>query len=526
MRRRTALVVAAVVVLAGPAWTQQDAASGEFSQGFGTDDGDGFSDGFGDGFDAGTAEGGESDPAGFGAFGGAPTVEWSGRLRFDVRGYMDYDEPEQSPLEAAARARLDLSAEGRSSEAFVRLQLRDGLTLEDAGDELARSLVDEAWFRLFFDRATLTTGYLKTVWGTGDEVYTLDPLNSNDFSDFINPDYIERRLAAGMIKLDVPLGAGTGLFELAYLPLLRPDLIPEEGPWVPAELTILDELVAGYAELVAAQLVAGTTDPAVAARTASALAAETVRFEDTGTLDFAQIGARVSGAVGRFDLGAQYYWGYLKTPTPRFRLADPTDPRAELVYERIHATALEAAAVFGPFNTRAELAYTATEDSDGDDPEVPNHSVAWLAGFDVDLGVSSLNLNAQALGTVLLNPDSIDEDGPIAGLTTLPTPGVNPLLTDAGARYNFQYDEDGEYTETIVTVVLTDAWRNERARPEVAVSVVAEKLDWRVSPSLAVDLRDDATLTLEAAVFGGDEDSLFGRYDAADYVRIRFEYSF
>ena len=67
---------------------------------------------------------------------------------------------------------------------------------------------------------------------------------------------------------------------------------------------------------------------------------------------------------------------------------------------------------------RAEAAYYLTEDIAGDDPEVPNNSLEYLLGFDVDLGISSLNLNVQGTGSYILNSDAIDEAGPVANVSS------------------------------------------------------------------------------------------------------------
>jgi hypothetical protein len=559
--------------------TEGDAFSGGF--GVGQDDSGEFSGGFGvagDGDDS-AGEGATEDGfgGGFGAAGAAApfgidpgTLAWGARLRFDARGYADYDRPEESLTDATAEARLSLDYAAADTEAAIRLDAREGFDPEPLA-------LDEAYLRFYRDRFDLEAGFLKTVWGQGDEVHVVDFLNSNDYSDFINPDYIDRRRAAGMIKLNVPWSRdrAAGQVELAYLPVLRPDAIPEDGPWAPEEARILTALVGGYAEalterrigeLEAAALTAGypasptgAATPREAALWAALTAGEAVIFEDTDRLEFGQAGVRATARLGGVDLGAIYYWGFLKTPTPRIRLADADafaafaagtpgeapapDPEGSirLVHDRLQGIGLEAATVLGPFNFRGEGAYYLTEDITGDDPEVPNNSLEYLLGFDVDLGISRLNLNVQGTGSVILESGKIDDAGPIAGVSAatraaaasdadfaarLAASPYAVLYLDPAARLNFQWDPDGIYTSHIVSAALTDSWRNDRVRPEVVVAVGVERQDWRVAPGVEFVLRDDTRVEVTGVVHGGDREGLFGQYDANDYMQLRFAWEF
>ena len=166
-----------------------------FLRRFGVGDGGDGGDGSGD---ASTGDAGD----GFGSFGSfgdsegaAAALEWGGRLRFDARAIADYDRPEDSATTGDAQAQLELSYTADNSEAHVRLEATDGFPADGstsgsdtaAMDEFLRTFVDEAYLQLYYDRFNLQAGYLKTVWGQGDQVHVVDFLNSNDYSDFINP---------------------------------------------------------------------------------------------------------------------------------------------------------------------------------------------------------------------------------------------------------------------------------------------------------------------------------------------------
>ena len=589
-------VVAAAAVLAVPA--NLTAQEGDFSGGFSADDEqeatddeepageasqeDEFSGGFGS----------EGDDAS-GGFGGGfssdrdDPLSWSGRLRVDTRGYADYDEPVESAINLTAVARLELEYAGANSEVIVRTDLSEdsgvnggegspggeagGDATRDAADQLQdRVTVDEAYLRVFYDHFDLQAGYIRTVWGKGDEVHVVDFLNSTDYRDFINTSYTDRRRATGMLKVDIPWvteGGASGRVELAYAPVLRGDLLPESGPWVTAQAAQLEGLLTGYGGALATARAAQTGAPeapgdAMAPETqlwAGATAAEALRTEATDTLEFGQAGARATAQLRGVDLGAVYYWGYRKSPSPRIRLADEEafsafaedpaaadpapDPQGEvlLTYDRLQGFGLEAATVVGPFNLRAEGAYYLTEDIAGDDPEVPNNSLEYLAGFDVDLGISSLNLNVQGTGSYILNSAKIDEAGAITGVSAdledaaesdqqlaaaLDASPLAALYYDPNARLNYQYDPDGIYTTHIVSAALTDSWRNDRIRPEVTGAVSVERQDYRIAPAVEFVLRDDMLFEVSGALFGGDEAGTFGQFDDNDYLQLRFEYNF
>ncbi|MCR4712844.1 MAG: hypothetical protein K5751_00525 [Treponemataceae bacterium] len=55
-------------------------------------------------------------------------------------------------------------------------------------------------------------------------------------------------------------------------------------------------------------------------------------------------------------------------------------------------------------------AYNITEDTDGKNPWVHNNSIAWLAGFVIDLPFWNANLNEQETGTFILHCDECDKN--------------------------------------------------------------------------------------------------------------------
>lgn len=428
--------------------------------------------GFGDGFDA-----------GFASKGSASSIEWSGRIRTDLRGYPNYDALLESEVDSPVSVSLGVEWKGENSEVRVSTEIDHRETIPE---------LEEAYFRLFYERFDLQVGLMKTVWGTGDQVHVVDVLNSNDYSDFINPDYLERRIALPMVKLDLPFAGGrpggAGRVEIALLPTFEPDDVPLDGRWVPREMVGLTELVAADSDY-------------------------SLEYNSTDDLDHLQAGFRISLPLGPMDLAATVFNGFEKTPSPWINQIEGS---VVMDYERLWVFGVDSAFVLGPLNTRAEAAWILTKDIAGDDPTVPNNAVDYLVGFDYDLPVSSLNFNVQAVGRYLLSADVIDES-PSNLVLVMATPGM---------EYNYQYAPNGIYSDTIVSAALTDRLRNERVLPEVSAASSLQYGDFRVKPSVEFVLRDDARLEVEGVVYLGDEEGPFGRYDGNDYVQVRFEVSF
>ncbi|MFW6208741.1 MAG: hypothetical protein ACOC7X_08540, partial [Spirochaetota bacterium] len=238
-----------------------------------------------------------------------------------------------------------------------------------------QQMINEAYLRLFYDNFDLQAGFLKEVWGTGDQSHVVDLLNPTDYYDFVNIDYIDRKLAEFMFKLNIPFAAN-GLIELAYVPTFTPDSSPIFDRWAPQSAK--DMLATGA----------------------------TIHYpEEKKSLEDGQAALRISGTAGGMDLAGTYYFGYLRQPAIEFDML-PIPSNIYLSYDRVHVFGLDAAGVLAGFNLRGEAAYYLTEDYDGDDEtRLNNHSVQWVAGFDRNLPVSELNLNIQTIGAYFINED-------------------------------------------------------------------------------------------------------------------------
>ncbi|MFO7780789.1 MAG: hypothetical protein R6W94_04120, partial [Spirochaetia bacterium] len=237
---------------------------------------------------------------------------------------------------------------------------------------------------------------------------------------------------------------------------------------------------------------------------AAALAAEAESAPDPVTLADGQYGLRYSTSVGGVDIGGIYYFGFIREPVIEIPQADPTD--YSIHFDRLNLFGLEFATVVSGFNLRAEAAYNMTEDFDGDDPSIHNHSIAYMVGFDRDLPVSNLNVNIQGRGEYLLANDEVSDNG--------------------AADVDYDAGENEHYWNNTLVASVEDSYRNETITPSVDFLLTAETQDYVVRPGVEFVLADDATVDVRGSIFEGDKDTEFGQFDDNDHLEVRFEYAF
>ena len=218
-------------------------------------------------------------------------------------------------------------------------------------------------------------------------------------------------------------------------------------------------------------------------------------YEDTASFKYGQAGLRITGTVGKVDLGASYYYGHYKQPSANMEkyllsamnIANGADEKysyPSLDYDRLQVFGVEAATVLWKLNLRAEAAYNMTDDFSGDDPWVHNNSVAWLCGFDIDLPVSNLNFNIQETGTVVL------KSGEIRGLFE---------------EYDVDYDNDGHYTNNKIVINLSDSYLHEKLTAEISAVVGIENKEVLIMPKLNYNIRDGFNVVLRGAYLHSDD---------------------
>lgn len=386
--------------------------------------------------------------------------------------------------ETGALALLDFQAKGNSAEAGFKLKVSKEILTDDP-----TKLIDEAYVRFFKGPLTLEGGLLKLAWGKADSLGPLDVLNPTDYSDLTVTDTLERKIAQPMIHATLALGDFSAL-QLVYLPSFQANTIPWDGRWEPGAVAEQLATLEGWEMNI-----------------------DNLDLPTTNSLGWSQAGARITTSVGGVDLGAQYYWGYLRNPAISIEdlatayyaytymggAAATANLMIDILYNRYHQIGVDAATVLAGFNLRSELAANITGDFSGDDPDVYNPSVAWSLGFDRDL-IWGVNLNLQGTGMVRLMDDQVGAEG-----------------TDI---------EGGtDMSATTITAVLSKKFLKDTVETKLVGLYEVEAEDYLLTPQLLYYI-DDATLSLSGGIFGGSADGALGYYADNSYVKVSFSYKF
>ena len=392
-------------------------------------------------------------------------------------------------------------------------------------------MLDELTARLYAGDWVIEGGKMRVVWGKGDKLHVVDNFNANDYTDFVIPDYIDRRIGEPMFRViyNSPLSVNLRI-EGIVTPVMTADRFAKSGEWSPFKMAKISGIVRdtlGYnltrklisSETAAAALAASSSNPTLqlaAAKSASDYAEylsyvnginsnpESL-YPDTAALEYAQAGLRATATLGSVDVGLSYYYGHNKQLSVNMKnyltgynpaLKHSTN-LPEFSYDKLQVFGIEAAAAVWRFNVRAEGAYNMTDDFAGDKPWVHNNSIAWLFGFDIDLPISNLNLNVQECGKHILKSDAIGSYG------TYPK------------RFDVDYDSDGIYVSDKLVINLSDKYLNDKLTAECSCIVGIENKEFAIFPKISWNVYGGFNLILSGAyIHADDEDGEFYNFTA------------
>ena len=213
----------------------------------------------------------------FGSFGEDESAEGSSSklevgadAETEIRAYVDIDEAkaEAVELDLAPSANLNLKYNGNKSDAEISLKI-DENTIKNHPEDV----IDEAVLRGYFGNLTLEAGKMKIVWGKGDKLHVLDNFNADDYSNFIIPDYLDRRISTPMVRAVYSLPFANMNLEGVYTPLLPVDRFATEGRWTPKQVSELTGKVTSNAELKLAAAINDLENARFEAATAATLKA-------------------------------------------------------------------------------------------------------------------------------------------------------------------------------------------------------------------------------------------------------------
>ena len=220
----------------------------------------------------------DSFDSGFG-FGdsSASALSVSGKAWIDMRGYLnpngtssdDYKLVDDVQVKVLPSAKLNLEYSGSMSDVLLALKVDENTIKNHPVD-----VIDELALRGYFGNFSLEAGKMKLVWGKGDKLHVLDNFNADDYTDFIIPDYIDRRLSTPMVRAAYSFGGANLNLEAVYAPFLTVDRFATSGVWVPAAYNKLSGEVKTRATSKVADAFAAYTKASASAGTLNALAAE------------------------------------------------------------------------------------------------------------------------------------------------------------------------------------------------------------------------------------------------------------
>ncbi len=423
-----------------------------------------------------------ADNTGFTTFNDTSAVSpltWSGTGSIHTRYMMDYDDISASTIVLYPELNMELHYKGESSDFTGSFTLSGNHDFTNSSDiaEYLSSMIDEAYYRTFFSGFNLSAGFMKIVWGKGDEIFTFDNINAVDYSDFMNNSYLDRKKAEAMIKLDVPFGQ-QGLIEALYTPVFTPDTFPTTGPWVQSDYR---------------------------AMTAMGITATNMDTENMKTLSHGQGGIHITDSLGGVDFGAAYEYTFLREPVVDMSafMADPTK-KVKVTWDRLHLFGIEAAAALGGFNFRGEGAYYLTSDTAGTDPLVHNNKVQYLAGFDRNIPIHNMSINIQDRGEIILGSNGIKDNG----------------------TADMEYSDSGSYISNIIAADLRDTFLNDTLTVKMSGAYSAGSKSYMLAPGIEYTIKDDAAVKIRYTLYRGDSDTLFGEFKDNDMLDVIFQYSF
>ncbi len=231
---------------------------------------------FADDFDSFDSFGTDSFGSGFGDS-SASALSVSGKAWIDMRGYLnpngtssdDYKLFDDVQVKVLPSAKLNLEYSGSMSDVLLALKVDENTIKNHPVD-----VIDELALRGYFGNFSLEAGKMKLVWGKGDKLHVLDNFNADDYTDFIIPDYIDRRLSTPMVRAAYSFGDANLNLEAVYAPFLTVDRFATNGVWIPAAYSKLSGAVKTSATSKVADAFATYTKASASAGTLNALAAE------------------------------------------------------------------------------------------------------------------------------------------------------------------------------------------------------------------------------------------------------------
>lgn len=499
----------------------------------------------------------------FGSFGSdassgsATKLEVNGTVKTDVRAYVDTsdkddkDGAEKIDINAIPSASLDLKYSGNKSDLELKLKLDETTIKNNPVD-----VIDEAVIRGYFNNLTLEAGKMKIVWGKGDKLHVLDNFNADDYSDFIIPDYLDRRISTPMIRGVYSLPVANLNIEGVYTPFLPVDRFATNGRWTPAQVGALTGTVTQMASGKVADAFTGYTKAsgmataagivyqsageaykkAAAAYQANPLDSEKAATFAASKTAFEAAQAEYEQATATLQAAGAKYMYYLTNASALSSNKDVIYPNTQtLKYGqfggRVTATLGQVDLGLSYYNGWFKQPTINQSKMDGfldtylatgtvsDDQKFLSYDKKQTFGLEASTTIWHFNLRGEAAYNLTENNDSVAWLG-----------GFDIDLPFWNANLNVQ--ETGtlvldDTTNNKIVANFTTSFANDKIAPEVTVMYGVEKKDLVVMPKLA--FKPDQNLTITASgmyIWCGNDDSEFKAWEKNSFVNLGVMYQF
>lgn len=501
-------------------------------------------------------------------------VEISGTVSTDARFYVNDENTDnlgEVPLSGGAATGLSVKYSSSNADAEIKFNLNETTLKENQKD-----IIDEAFITSYIGNFKLEAGKMKNVWGKGDKLHVIDNFNADDYSDFIIPDYLDRRVGTPMVKGSYSFDYSGNLLsnlkiEAVYTPFLPVDRFKTEGRWMPSQvasltgavresakeklsviisnleqtrmevtpvLTLAVKAQAGdssaqsqlatlaggaanipaYVEQQKAVLAEANAAYTYALNNASALENDaSILYPNTDMLKYSQAGARFTGSIGAFDFGASYYFGHFKQPSVNATKMD------SYIEKYLGNEAITESDKFLSYDRKQTFGLEAA-------------TILWH--FNVR-GEACLNLTEDTSGDdPWVHNNSIqwlggfDIDLPFWNMnvniqeTGTYVLGNDKIKESATELLDVDYSANG-YSNNKIAANITTSFANEKIAPEVTVMYGIENGDLVVLPKLIYKPSSELSLTASGMyIHSRNDDSEFAAWKNNSFIQLGASLSF
>ncbi|BDC96313.1 hypothetical protein [Treponema saccharophilum] len=497
-----------------------------------------------------------------------PTLTWNGEAGVDGRMWLDtengYDKANDvanSATEADAYLKLEMNYSGENTDLNGKIKL-DSASIKDNPEDV----IDEFTARGYFGNWQIEAGKMKTVWGKGDKLHVLDNFNANDYTDFIFPEYIDRRIAEPMVKIAwVPSYAGDLVSNIkvegVYTPMMTADRFATSGQLVPYTQTALTGSVTKKVETAMSNYLTPFVTAELHAQSVMAEAKATDFTDSTKAGAFfskykttlVPYGLDTLNPTETLESAIHNYVAKTKSDSITAQTkalmnasgisSDPTALYADTHNIRYGQAGLRVTGTVGSFDLGASYYYghykqptvdygkvdsyienvingTGVSDDDKfidyDELQVFGLEAAFLVWKFNTRWEFAYNLTRDFDGTnPYIKNNSIawvggfDMDLPIHNVNiNIQETGKLILKNDEvdklGAIGDTDYNSDGKYTNNQLVINISDKWLNEKLTTECTTIYGIECKEWCVQPKVSYNVVDGLTFTARGAYIYAD----------------------